>query len=354
MNSLRAFLFGLLLLAACGGSDGGGSPTPPPPPPGTLTVSFRSPAPDATGISRTAVVYVRFNKAANATTVNDMTFTLLIGTTLVMGTTVTYNPCNFMAQLVTIAPLATGTTYTANLSSGIQDSGGEALTPDTFSFTTGASTDTTWPTFPLGAEGATPTGTTTIDVNWTAATDDTDLSSAIVYDVFTSTTSGCFDYSTPTQTTAAGAVTATVSSLTSNTTYFFVVRAQDTSGNTDQNVIERTAKTNTLISSWGADVWPVIQANCKSCHTTGSGSAFFLMTNATVTRANWVGVAATCVGASPAMRVVAGDSSLSFVYHKISTPTPTCGVSMPWGQPLLPVAEQNKIRDWIDQGALNN
>ena len=289
MNSLRVFLFGLLLLAACGGSDGGsggGGPPPPPPPGGTFTVSFRFPAPDATGISRTAVVYVRFNRAANATTVNDTTFTLADGGGNVSAT-VTYNTCNFMAQLVTIAPLVASTTYTASLSTGIQDTGGEPLTLDTFSFTTASSADTTRPTF-LGAEGATPTGTTTIDVNWTAATDDIAVQA---YDVFASTASGCFDFSTPTVTEAFPATTVPVTSLTSNTTYFFVVRARDTSGNTDQNTTQVSAKTNTTTISWLTDVWPVLQTNCQSCHTSGSGSSAFVMTNATVTRLNWVVVA---------------------------------------------------------------
>ena len=53
-------------------------------------------------------------------------------------------------------------------------------------------------------------------------------------------------------------------------------------------------------------------------------------------------------------RVLPGDSGRSFVYNKISVPAPLCGQRMPLeGAPLEP-AEQQIIKDWIDQGAEHN
>ena len=53
-------------------------------------------------------------------------------------------------------------------------------------------------------------------------------------------------------------------------------------------------------------------------------------------------------------RVVAFDSSLSFLYNKVSEPVPWCGVRMPLIGGNLNASDQNMIKDWIDQGALDN
>ena len=222
----------------------------------------------------------------------------------------------------------------------------EALTAGNFdfSFTTGSTGDTTAPSFG-GASSASATNAFTIVVSWSAATDNVTPSSSIVYRIYRATSTGTQDFASPTATTSAGATSHTDTGLTSNLWYYYVVRARDTSGNTDQNVIEVTAKTRI---SWSGDVWPVIQDNCRICHTGGSGASAFVMTNATVTRNSWVGIAAICSGASPATRVVPGSSIASFVYEKFSSLIPSCGSSMPPGAVLLPV-HQNKIPARIDQ-----
>jgi len=103
--------------------------------------------------------------------------------------------------------------------------------------------DTTPPVFD-GATSATAVSASEIDLAWTAATDNTDDSSEIVYNIYQSSTSGGQDYSSPTYTTAAGVTSYQVTGLSCGTTYYFVVRAEDTSGNEDSNTVEVSATTD--------------------------------------------------------------------------------------------------------------
>lgn len=74
-------------------------------------------------------------------------------------------------------------------------------------------------------------------LSWKSATDPATPSSAIVYDIYYSPTSGGEDYSAPTWTSAPGATsfTATVGAGAA----FFVVRARDQAGREDQNTVQR-------------------------------------------------------------------------------------------------------------------
>jgi len=332
-----------LILPACGGGGGGGGGGPSP-----LVVSSRSPTDGTLNAARTTVVYVGFSRAADPTTVIGTNFTLSAGGNPVTAT-VTYEPCNNTAKLVPSAPLAASTAHTVNLSSAITDTSGVPLAADTFTFTTGASADTTLPAFG-GIMGTIP-ATTSMDLSWSAATD---ASTPIVYEVFVSTVANCFNFGSPTQTTAAGATSANVPSLTSNTTYYFVVRARDAVGNVTQNTAQTTQKT---LTSFLQDVWgSIVGVRCAGCHTSGQGSLVMMMSSATQTYTNWVNVNAVCVGLpAGTKRVLPSNGAASFVYQKVSMNPPPCGSRMPFdGPPFLSAAQQQTIRDWIDEGALNN
>lgn len=71
---------------------------------------------------------------------------------------------------------------------------------------------------------------------------------------------------------------------------------------------------------------------------------------------NLVGVMAmgTKCGTSMEVRVVAGDSKTSLLYNKINEAKPDCGERMPDDHAALSDAAIGVIRDWIDQGALDN
>ena len=74
-------------------------------------------------------------------------------------------------------------------------------------------------------------------LTWTAATDPATPSSAIVYDIYYSPTSGGEDFSNPTWTTDPGATTYTAAVSQAGPAYF-VVRARDQAGREDSNTIE--------------------------------------------------------------------------------------------------------------------
>jgi hypothetical protein len=111
----------------------------------------------------------------------------------------------------------------------------------------------------------------------------------------------------------------------------------------------------TVEVSWADDVWPILLVRCQLCHTTGAGSEQvpdMRMTDPSTLYDRWVRVFSRC---NPNLfRVLPGESGLSFVYDKISRVAPLCGERMPPDGPPLEPAEQQTIKDWIDQGARRN
>ncbi len=84
-----------------------------------------------------------------------------------------------------------------------------------------------------------PGQTTPFTLSWQAATDDVTPSSQIVYDVYVSATPGAEDFSRQTWTTPAGVTSYRTPGLPSHGTFYFVVRARDSAGNQDRNVVEQ-------------------------------------------------------------------------------------------------------------------
>ncbi len=92
-----------------------------------------------------------------------------------------------------------------------------------------------------------------IKIYWAPATDNVTEQANMVYDVYESKTKGGEDFSQPTYTTVAAAITYTAKTLSPNTRYYYVVRARDTAGNTDTNTVEQTA-----LTGGGADKTPPV------------------------------------------------------------------------------------------------
>ena len=111
------------------------------------------------------------------------------------------------------------------------------------------SKDTTPPTF-AGLESATtcipgPIGggqTASYTLRWQPATDDRTPSRRIVYDVYQASTSGGEDFTAPTYTTQPGATSFVTPPLAADKAVYFVVRARDHAGNSDQNKVERAGE----------------------------------------------------------------------------------------------------------------
>jgi Domain of unknown function (DUF4082)/Bacterial Ig-like domain/Bacterial Ig domain len=124
------------------------------------TITARSPAVGATGVSRTANMTVTFNEAMNAATIGATTFELRDpGNNLVAGA-VSYNSTTRVATLNPTPTLAALTTYTVRViggAAGVKDAAGNALAAtETWTFTTVA--DTTAPTISARSPASGATG----------------------------------------------------------------------------------------------------------------------------------------------------------------------------------------------------
>jgi hypothetical protein len=157
-------------LAACGGSGGGLDPilgTPGATLVPSVTATFPvAGTPFVTGVDTHARVSATFNKAMQATSITNTSFTLDCPTALPVSASVAYDAGTLTATLTPAAALPPSTTCTATLSKAIVDGGGVALAnPFVWSFVTGtaAPVDVTRPTVvvTLPANGATAVATNT-------------------------------------------------------------------------------------------------------------------------------------------------------------------------------------------------
>ena len=116
---------------------------------------------------------------------------------------------------------------------------------------------------------------------------------------------------------------------------------------------------DTTLPAGAPRVWPIISANCSSCHSgsnnscpvgSGSSATGFGMGNANAFRSNAINVA-SCSSVKP--RIATGGSaatSSSFLVDRINGQ----GGFMPPGGGGIAMANRFLIMDWIDQGSQNN
>jgi len=103
--------------------------------------------------------------------------------------------------------------------------------------------------------------------------------------------------------------------------------------------------------SFSADIQPIFNANCTTCHVSGGIASDRVHLTTTEAYDGLVNQAST---QSDLTLVVPGDSSASLLFLKVSSDSPPVGGTMPlFGTPLSS-ANLGLIRDWIDQGALDN
>ncbi|HEY4188622.1 MAG TPA: ice-binding family protein [Polyangia bacterium] len=101
-------------------------------------VLFTNPAANSTTAAVTTIVSATFNEALKASTLSTTTFTLKQGAIAVPGQ-VNYLPGSAMVTFTPTVPLTLGLTYTATLTTGVQDVAGAPLASDhVWSFTTAA------------------------------------------------------------------------------------------------------------------------------------------------------------------------------------------------------------------------
>lgn len=108
--------------------------------------------------------------------------------------------------------------------------------------------------------------------------------------------------------------------------------------------------------SYSQEVQPIYDTHCASCHVAGGlgsgfgGSAMRLTAGESHT---------TTVNQASSQRpdlllIKPGESAASLLFLKVSTDTPPSGDTMPIFGPKLTSTELAILRDWIDQGAVNN
>jgi len=102
----------------------------------------------------------------------------------------------------------------------------------------------------------------------------------------------------------------------------------------------------TALVSYAADIQPIFNSSCTSCHPPQSG----LDLTPGVSYGNLVNHVS--LGYAPAIRVVPNDPTNSVLYRKIAGTG--FGGRMPEGPNPLPQVLIDKVRNWILQGALNN
>jgi hypothetical protein len=126
------------------------------------TVTAISPASAATGVDPSVNVTATFSEPMDAASVSGTTFRLTVGTSTVAATvTLSGN----VATLNPSSPLAYSTTYTARVTTGVEDLAGNHLAADrVWSFTTGSAPDVTPPSVVTTVPAS---GATGVDVDGT-------------------------------------------------------------------------------------------------------------------------------------------------------------------------------------------
>jgi Bacterial Ig-like domain len=152
------------------------------------TISTRSPASAATGVSQTANVTVTFSEAMNASTISTSTFELRDAANTLISATVIYDATTRVATLNPSPTLAAQAVYSVRVRGGatdprVKDVAGNAMAADSvWSFTTGG--DTTPPTITARSPLAAATGVA-LSANVTATFSEAMTSGSINSSTFT-------------------------------------------------------------------------------------------------------------------------------------------------------------------------
>jgi hypothetical protein len=147
-NILAAGFAVILLSLAIGGcsddkKSGGGSSKDKTAP----TVTSVHPAADATDVALNTVILARFSEAMQTATITGENFAVTSAASTPVPGLVSYDESNFVASFLPSTALTASTVYTATVTTGVKDLAGNALASNyTWSFTTGATSDTTPPT----------------------------------------------------------------------------------------------------------------------------------------------------------------------------------------------------------------
>jgi hypothetical protein len=211
----------------------------------------------------------------------------------------------------------------------------------------------------VGAKAAFADGAYSFHVTWDAATDDRTAAGGINYRLYVNTQSTNFNFQMP-QSTITGATIGAIGALAAASTYYVVARAFDAAGNESGYVkpVRVTTLGDTGQRSLARDLAPILSHTCTdvtSCHGQVTEEQLDLRTPASIYQ-SLVGVRAN--ERRELMLVAPGDSGASYIVRKVlGALGPRDGERMPLqsaGFPPLTDDQLRILREWIDQGALNN
>ncbi len=300
---------------------------PPPPcaaPEVPPAVVSRSPEDGETDVLRNVAVWVTFDTDLDPATIESPATGLWAEAGAgPVAAAVTWSPGELRATLVPAAPLPAGAAVTVHLETTIASATGIAFAaPESWSFTTGATLDTTPPVFG-GIESAADNGNGTATLGWSAATDDTTPASAITYVVYDAA-----DLASPVGS-VVGATAFTTPSLPPGS-YAWTVRARDSAGNEDANSASAGATITIPAVSFGGDVLPLLNPTCTGvmCHDAMAPQRGLNLT-ASAAYGELVDVPSMDI---PSMdRVEPGDPARSYMYLKLAGDPSIIGTQMPGG-----------------------
>lgn len=107
--------------------------------------------------------------------------------------------------------------------------------------------------------------------------------------------------------------------------------------------------------SFANDVQPIFTTRCAACHRDGGAAALPNIAMRLDEGRSFASLVNQPSGQNAgATLVIPGDSTNSLLFQKVSSPVPPVGSRMPLFSSPLDQAEQDLIRDWIDQGANDN
>jgi hypothetical protein len=231
------------LIPACGTKD----EKPP------LALTQITPTPGSNNPRQLNIV-ARFDRALDPATAVLANFVLVdSNSAMVTLSNLVYNATLFEVSMqpqsalgVDLTGGGTAKAYQMNILTGVKDTQGLSFAGAAWQFTVPASDDDTRPAF-NGLVSAAAASPTSINLTWDILVlNDTD-GHPIVYDIYMSTVLNGVDLQQAPR--VAGVVgpiglgfTYTITTLAPLTPYYFIVRARDsTTGDTDTNVVERTA-----------------------------------------------------------------------------------------------------------------
>ena len=165
------------------------------------TVSSTSPASSATGVGVSSAISATFSEDMNSSTITTSTFTLSSSSGSSVSGTVSYS--NKVATFTPSSSLSYSTTYTATITTGVKDAGGNAMSSNyTWSFTTGSAPDTTSPTGSVSGASYTNSSTVTLTLS---ATDNVGVTGYYVSDSSTTPSTSASGWTSVTSTTSYSA-----------------------------------------------------------------------------------------------------------------------------------------------------